>query len=189
MENLVMCSTIGAVKLQQAAKEKDDTGILLKIENKDSVAIKSNITSYATQITQVALNIDGAIATTHPTVFKRFMDGDFAVQRSQNGFAKIACDQTIEQTANRDCKTKGGMVGFTTNKGAVNRWIWSHHARGEITRECELMAGKGERACGSSHLLLARMKQDKSDVSRIIETVNSMVNPSVHYEKVLVNIT
>ncbi|PIK38209.1 hypothetical protein BSL78_24948 [Apostichopus japonicus] len=40
MENLVMCSTIGAVKLQQAAKEKDDTGILLKIENKDSMAIE-----------------------------------------------------------------------------------------------------------------------------------------------------
>ena len=38
------------------------------------------------------------------------------MQRSENAFAQIACDQTIEQTANRDSKTKGGMTGFTTTR-------------------------------------------------------------------------
>ena len=33
----------------------------------------------------------------------------WTVQRQQNhGFASVACDMTIEQTLNRDSKTKGG---------------------------------------------------------------------------------
>ena len=81
---------------------------------------------------------------THPEIQKQRSEGAFAVQRSHNAFATIACNQGIEQTVNRDSKTKDVMTSFSTRKGAVNRWIWSHHARGSITRECEAMAGKGE---------------------------------------------
>lgn len=128
------------------------------------------------------------LPTTHPVVHQQCQEGDFAVQRSCNAFAKVACDQTIEQTANRDSKTKGGMTGFSTSKGAVNRWIWSHHARGSITRECEIMAGKGEQSGTRSDLLKSRMTRDKADVEKIVDTVNNMVNPFEYEEDELINI-
>ena len=129
------------------------------------------------------------LPNTHPAVHQQCMDGQFTVQRSENAFAQVACDQTIEQTANRDSKTKGGMTGFTTSKGTVNRWIWSHHARGLITRQCENMAGKEERGAARTDLLQSRMKKDKTDVHKIVEAVNSMVNPYKYEEMDIVNIT
>ena len=73
------------------------------------------------------------------------MAGDFVVQRQDRyGFAQIACDMAIEQTFNRDSKTKGRMKGLTLKNGAVNRWLLSHHQRAAIMKECKLMAGKDQ---------------------------------------------
>ena len=67
---------------------------------------------------------------------------NWTVQRQKNyGFSSIASDQAIEQTCNRDSKTKGGIVGLTQNRAAINRWILAQAARSAITRKCELMAG------------------------------------------------
>lgn len=66
----------------------------------------------------------------------------WTVQRQERyGFSSIACDQAIVQTANRDSKTKGGVIGFTLNKGAVHRWMLSQSERCAIARECQIMAG------------------------------------------------
>lgn len=129
------------------------------------------------------------LRNTHPSVHQQCIDGQFAVQRSENTFARIACDQTIEQTANRDSKTKGGMTGFTTSKGTVNRWIWSHNARGLITRGCEKMAGKEELAATRRDLQESQMEKDKRDVEEIVDTVKSMINPFQYDEQDLVHIT
>lgn len=70
------------------------------------------------------------------------MKNHWTVQRQKRyGFSSIACDQAIEQTANRDSKTKAGLIGFTLNKGAVERWILSQSERSAITRQCQVMAG------------------------------------------------
>ena len=47
----------------------------------------------------------------------------------------------MEQTFNRDSKTKGGITGFSLNKSAVQRWILSQSERGSITRQCHDLAG------------------------------------------------
>ena len=66
----------------------------------------------------------------------------WTVQRQQKyGFSSIASDQAIEQTCNRDSKTKGGIVGLTQNRAAIHRWILAQADRSAITRKCELMAG------------------------------------------------
>ena len=63
---------------------------------------------------------------THPDVQEQFLSGELSVQKQEtHGFAQVECDITIEQTFNRDSKTKGGLTGFTQNKGAVHRWIIS----------------------------------------------------------------
>ena len=117
------------------------------------------------------------IQSTHPAIYTAFMEGEFAVQRSGNRFAHIACDPTIEQTANRDSKTKGGMVGITTSSGAVNRWIWAHNARGSITRECEAMANRENNHSGHNDLLDSRKVRDKEAVKSIVTTTNDLMNP------------
>ncbi len=46
---------------------------------------------------------------------------NWTVQRQPaSAFSSISCDQAIEQTCNRDSKTKGGLIGITMNKGTVN---------------------------------------------------------------------
>ena len=67
---------------------------------------------------------------------------NFAVQRQHNhGFSAVACDQTIEQTINRDSKTKGGLIGFSMNRSTVHRWLLSQAERASITSKCKDMAG------------------------------------------------
>ena len=60
-----------------------------------------------------------ALKDRHPAAHEAFQAGDFVVQRSGNAFSQVAVDQTIEQTINRDTKSKGGIIGFSLNKGAV----------------------------------------------------------------------
>ena len=86
-----------------------------------------------------------SLSITHPAISDSFLAGNFVVQRQDRyGFAQIACDMAIEQTCNRDSKTKGGMKCLTPKKGAVNRWLLSHHQRAAIMKECKLMAGKDQ---------------------------------------------
>ena len=75
------------------------------------------------------------------TVIAENIADNWTVQRHENhSFASIPCDQTIEQTMNKDSKTKGGIVGFTLKKGAVHRWILGQSERCAISRKCQEMA-------------------------------------------------
>ena len=61
-----------------------------------------------------------ALERNHPSVHQAVTSGDFVVQRSSwNGFGQVAVDHTIEQTINCDTKSKGGIIGFSLNKAAV----------------------------------------------------------------------
>ena len=74
---------------------------------------------------------------THPYANTLLENGQFAVQRSPHGaFAQVPVDQTIEQTMNRDSKMKGGIVGISLNRGAVQRWILTAHDRAKTLQTC-----------------------------------------------------
>ena len=47
----------------------------------------------------------------------------------------------LEQSENRDTKTLAGIVGFSTNPGAVNRWFLTAHVRASVTRSLKKMCG------------------------------------------------
>ncbi|KAL7382446.1 hypothetical protein ABVT39_022502 [Epinephelus coioides] len=74
---------------------------------------------------------------THPSCHSELsVKGQWTVQRqSEHGFASIACDQAIEQTCNRDAKTKGGWTRITQYRAAVCRWMLSQHERAAIARQ------------------------------------------------------
>ncbi|XP_070581399.1 uncharacterized protein [Ptychodera flava] len=121
-----------------------------------------------------------ALPQTHPNVYEKFCEGEFAVQRSDDHpFSMTPCDQIIEQTFNRESKTKGGLVGFTRNKGALNRWILSHPACSAIASGCFTQAGKTDKQSDHKDLTQARMKRDESDVQEVISTLLSMGSPFI----------
>lgn len=73
-----------------------------------------------------------SLGDTHPSINNQLQSGDFVAQRQQTyGFAYTACDQVIEQTANRDSKTKGGLTGFSLNKSRVHRWTLTQYERAQ----------------------------------------------------------
>ena len=115
---------------------------------------------------------------THPSAYAAFSSGEFAVQRQDRyGFSQVECDMCIEQTCNRDAKTKGGLIGFTTNHGAVLRWLLTQHRCSAITNECKAMAGKEDEARLRKDLDQSRIERDEKDVEAIVSTIRSMVNP------------
>uniref|UniRef100_A0A7M5XG19 Uncharacterized protein n=2 Tax=Clytia hemisphaerica TaxID=252671 RepID=A0A7M5XG19_9CNID len=110
--------------------------------------------------------------------------------QKRHGFSAVPCDMTIEQTANRDSKTKGGLIGNTLNRGYMHRWLLSQHHRTAITRRCQEMAGVSRYDRSKRNLdKTFRVKHEKH-VNSIVETVEGLVNPFEYQadEKSIVNI-
>ena len=80
------------------------------------------------------------LPNTHPDAHAYLSSGGFCVQRSSHGFSRSPVDQTIEQTLNRDTKTRDGVVGFSLNKGSVKRWLLNAHERASISSKCRDLA-------------------------------------------------
>ena len=115
---------------------------------------------------------------THPEAHEYLSNGGFCVQRSSNKFSQSAVDQTIEQTLNRDTKTKGGIIGFSVNKSAVQRWLLNAHERAAISNACRDLAGMNDmHSTGHKETGKHRMARDESDVKSIVSTLQSWSNP------------
>lgn len=130
------------------------------------------------------------LKVTHPFAYNELCSGNFVAQRqSTYGFAGTAMDQVIEQTANRDSKTKGGLISFTKKPGAVHRWMLSHHLRADISRSCEQLAGKKSDESQRKDLYPAQIKKNEKMVINVQSTIMSMINPFTWHEDALVNIS
>ncbi|KAK6168598.1 hypothetical protein SNE40_019797 [Patella caerulea] len=115
----------------------------------------------------------------HPELdVNMFKDGNWTVHRQDNSpFSSIACDQAIEETCNGDSKTKGGIVGMTLNRGAVQRWILAQPERAAITRQCEEMSTMDKPHRKRKDLDRSRLKRDEGSICALISTIDSMINP------------
>ena len=74
-----------------------------------------------------------------PKSYQYLQDGGFVVRRSSRCFNAVASDQALEQTINRDGKSQGGVIGFTSRKGALTRWMvtrQSLHSTQRPSRNC-----------------------------------------------------
>ena len=136
-----------------------------------------NRTNYARYLSAYYLEMCD-LPQTHPAVYQQFLNGEFCVQRQQeHGFSEVECDITIEQTCNRDSKTKGGLTGITQHKAAVNRWVLSQPARAAISRECKDMAGQSQEVRIQKELSKTRIAEDEDAIQKVMSTITSMVNP------------
>ena len=71
--------------------------------------------------------------------------GYFTYQsRHHSPFSSITCDQSSEQTVNRDSKSHGGIIGFTRKSSAYQRWTLSHPERTAVHTEMKKMLVLGD---------------------------------------------
>ena len=119
-----------------------------------------------------------ALPTTHLEVDNQLRNGQFCVQRGQSHSGQVSLDQAIEQSVNRDTKTKGGIVGFSLNPAAVERWMINAHQRAEISRGVKDMAGiVSKSTTAHKDCKASQMKQKEAAVQSVLATINSMENP------------
>jgi hypothetical protein len=68
------------------------------------------------------------LKTTHPDAYAHLYNGGFVVRKSPHTtFNSVATDQALEQTINKECKSQGGVIGFTLRKAALTRWLITSH--------------------------------------------------------------
>jgi hypothetical protein len=128
------------------------------------------------------------LPTSNPDIHEQMIAGNFATQRTSQPFSQTPMDQTLEQTLNKNSKTKGGMTGFSINKSAVHRWIKSFADRAEIQSICENMAGRGNHTRQRKETDITRRLHDEKSVKNVISTIEAMTNPVSIEDDELVNI-
>ena len=69
------------------------------------------------------------------------------------------------------------MKGLALKKGAVNRWLLSHHQRVAIMKECKFIAGKDQEGRVRKDLDKARIERDEQDLQNLVSTIQAMFNP------------
>ena len=78
----------------------------------------------------------------HPKVHQEFMNGNHSMSHSGNPFSQASTDMALEQSINRDSKTKGGIIGISKGEEALQHWFLTSHLRAAMTTAlkemCEL---------------------------------------------------
>jgi hypothetical protein len=121
---------------------------------------------------------------TAPEVYQQFVSGNHVVARSVNKFCQVSTDMALEQSVNRDSKTKGGIIGLTKKTEALERWFMTAHVRSAVTTAVKDMCGINHGQAKQKESSPGRMLRDESDVTKIVNVVTfDMANP-VYYKDI-----
>ena len=119
----------------------------------------------------------------HPDVYEEFMNGNNPIRRSTKPFSQVWTDMALEQSINRDSKSKGGIIGISQRPGALARWFLTSHEKATITGCLKEMCGFGAFNHVENHkeAMLPRIKRDEEDIGKLLALFESemMTNPFV----------
>ena len=85
------------------------------------------------------------LPATSPNVHHEFEAGNFGVRHTEAPFNQVWSDMALEQSVNRHVKSKRGVVGFSTQPLAMQRWFLTAHLRANITGATRKMFGPASR--------------------------------------------
>lgn len=72
----------------------------------------------------------------HSDMYKFLADGNFVVKKTnEKAFNCVASDMALEQSINKDCKSRSGILGFSQEPRALLRWIITRHTLGEYSEK------------------------------------------------------
>lgn len=97
----------------------------------------------------------------HPGIYQQFEAGHFSVRRKRGRFNKIPFDQVVEQTINREQKCAGGIIGFSTSEGTVQRWSLTSHVAAKCQSRLEESLGMSDNKNVTKDLAERRILHDK----------------------------
>ena len=103
--------------------------------------------------------------------------GNFAVKRTEGKFNKVPTDQCIEQTINRQQKSRGGIIGYATNPSTVQRWVLTSHVASKCYSELEERLGIGQRLNKPKDFGKSRSKFDDKCALRAYEVLINWGSP------------
>ena len=66
-----------------------------------------------------------------------FRKENFAHKKQEGRFSRVASDQTIEQTINKHQKPHGGITGYITTPGTVQRCVLTSFTTGQSELQVE----------------------------------------------------
>ena len=113
----------------------------------------------------------------HPTIYQEFRNGNFSVKRTAGKFNMLPPDQVIEQTVNKEQKGPGGIIGFSTSLGTVQRWILTSHVIATISSRFKETLGLERPNVVPKDFGKKRILYDEASVSTCYELINSWRNP------------
>ena len=117
---------------------------------------------------------------TSPVLHDHFLNGGFSVQlRNEHPFARIAVDQTTEETVNKDTQTAGGTRGFSLKPGAVSRYyLTAEHRAGALRQLRQDISVQSSVITKHTDLEKTRIKRDELDVASMVDLLeNEWTNP------------
>ena len=116
----------------------------------------------------------------HPDLYHNFVIGNHAVSRNKNksSFNSVSTDMALEQSMNRDSKTKGGIVGVTQDINAVEKWTLTAHLRAAVHANFKEMCGVLYQ-CEEKELSKKTIIRSEAYIVRIMNAVNESSNPFV----------
>lgn len=113
----------------------------------------------------------------HPDLHKRFRSGCHAVSRcpTESKFNMVSTDMALEQSMNRDSKTKGGIIGISQDFNAVEKWTLSSHMRAAVFNKFKELCGIN---LSSTVLSAKKIAKDESAVKKMVTKIEeTLVNP------------
>ncbi|CAG9762726.1 unnamed protein product [Ceutorhynchus assimilis] len=112
-----------------------------------------------------------------PKMYQYLKNGNFVVRRTDTKkFNCVASDMALEQTINRDCKSSGGVVGFTRSEPTLVRWLITRHLMGEYSSKVHDLISNFNK--NSKMYSMCENLRDEEDINKMLDLVESTwVNP------------
>ncbi|CAH1174169.1 unnamed protein product [Phaedon cochleariae] len=164
------------LKLQRAERNADFSLHLEAVKETLTYLKAGGRNNYAKYTPIYLLDMEN-LKIKHPQIYQFLEDGNFAVRRTDGrNFNAVASDMALEQTVNKDCKSSGGVIGFTQSEQTLSRWLITRHLMGEYankTKELITHKMKSCRSYGSTERI--REEEDVKKMETLIE--ETWINP------------
>ena len=147
--------------------------------------------NYARYTTAYIAEMRG-LERSHLQMFQHMQNGGFVVKRSNRVFNCVPTDQALEQSINKDAKSKGGVIGFTLRKGALLRWLLTRHISSCYSDRLRELCVASKLPRGHEESGATRKSIDQQDVAKIKCYINEQCHRPFDLDDVpsdLVNIT
>ena len=102
----------------------------------------------------------------------------FSVSRSDAPAGRCAIDMTLEQTTNKDAKTRGGIFGFSRSLPTYNRWCVTRHNRSQYVSALQETINMDTKSLDSHKDITNSERQLKEkSVRSTVRTFSAFTNP------------